>query len=111
MTLLSISPLAPSTVSADRRWNFWFTLPIYPFSQRRTLRQEIVPGQIWTFEQLQGILYVVTPIRMTIIRLAAGGLLVYAPVAPTAECLKWVNELVAQYGEIHYFANCFGAGA
>jgi hypothetical protein len=102
MTLLSISPLSQSTLSADRRWNFWFTLPIYPFSQRRTLRQEIVPGQIWTFEQLQGILYVVTPIRMTIVRLAVGGLLVYAPVAPTVECLDLVNELVAQYGDVKY---------
>ena len=54
----------PSTISsADRAWQFWFTLPIYPYRQRRTLRTEIEPGQIWTFEQLQGIFYVVVPER------------------------------------------------
>jgi Domain of unknown function (DUF4336) len=86
----------------DQHWPFWFTIPIYPFSQRRTIRRELVPGQIWSFEQLQGILYVVTPIRMTIVRLEAGGLLVYAPVAPTVECLRLVRELTAQHGEIKY---------
>ncbi|MBE9030131.1 DUF4336 domain-containing protein [filamentous cyanobacterium LEGE 11480] len=86
----------------DQHWPFWFTVPLYPFSQRRTIRRELVPETIWSFDQLQGILYVVTPIRMTIVRLAAGGLLVYAPVAPTKECLRLVNDLVEQYGEIKY---------
>ncbi len=86
----------------DQYWPFWLTLPIYPFSHRRTIRRELVPDTIWSFEQLQGILYVVTPIRMTIVRLAAGGLLVYSPVAPTAECLRLVRELTAQYGDIKY---------
>jgi Domain of unknown function (DUF4336) len=88
--------------SADRAWQFWFTLPIYPYRQRRTLRTEIEPGRIWTFEQLQGIFYVVVPIRMTVVKLAAGGLLVYAPVAPTGECLELVNELVAIHGDVKY---------
>ncbi len=86
----------------DQYWPFWFTLPIYPFSHRRTIRRELVPDTIWSFEQLQGVLYVVTPIRMTIVRLAAGGLLVYSPVAPTVECLRLVRELTAQYGDIKY---------
>ncbi len=86
----------------DQYWPFWFTLPIYPFSHRRTIRRELVPDRIWSFEQLQGILYVVTPIRMTIIRLDAGGLLVYSPVAPTVECLRLVRELTAQHGDIKY---------
>jgi hypothetical protein len=90
------------TKQADRDWPFWLTLPIYPFSQRRTIRREVVPETIWCFEQLQGILYVVTPIRMTIVRLAAGGLLVYAPVAPTGECLRLVGELTAKYGPIQH---------
>jgi hypothetical protein len=77
-------------------------LPIYPYSQRRTIRQEIVPDTIWTFEQVQGIFYVVVPIRMTVVKLAGGGLLVYAPVAPTGECLELVNELVALHGEVKY---------
>ncbi len=86
----------------DQYWPFWFTLPIYPFSHRRTIRRELVPDTIWSFEQLQGLLYVVTPIRMTIVRLDAGGLLVYSPVAPTVECLRLVHELTAQHGDIKY---------
>jgi hypothetical protein len=61
-----------------------------------------VPGTIWTFEQVQGIFYVVVPIRMTVVKLASGGLLVYAPVAPTGECITLVNELVALHGDVKY---------
>jgi Domain of unknown function (DUF4336) len=87
---------------SDWAWNFWWTLPIYPFGQRRTLLREIVPGEIWVLEQLQGVFYVVTPIRMTVVRLDAGGLLVYAPIAPTRECIALMNELVNQYGDVKY---------
>lgn len=44
----------------------------------------------------------VVPIRMTVIRLDMGGLFVYAPVAPTPECIRLVNELVAEYGDVRY---------
>jgi hypothetical protein len=87
---------------ADRAWQFWFTLPIYPYSKRRTIRTEVVPDTIWTFEQVQGILCVVVPIRMTVVKLRGGGLLVYAPVAPTLECIELVNELVAIHGDVKY---------
>jgi len=86
----------------DFSWSFWFTLPIYPFGQRRTIRQEVVKDTIWTFDQLQGIFYVVVPIRMTIVKLERGGLLVYAPVAPTRECIRLLNELVAEHGDVKY---------
>lgn len=86
----------------DWSWHFWPLVPLYPYSKRRTLRQEIVKDTIWTFDQIQGILYTVTPIRMTAIRLASGGLLIYAPVAPTPECIRLVKELVALYGEVKY---------
>lgn len=88
--------------SRDWSWSFWFTLPLYPYSKRRTVCREIVQDTVWSFEQLHGILYTVTPIRMTIVRLEAGGLLVYAPIAPTPECLRLVKHLVAQYGEVKY---------
>ena len=87
---------------SDWAWNFWWTLPIYPFSQRQTLCREVVPGDVWVLEQLQGILYVVTPIRMTVVRLSEGGLLVYAPIAPTKECIVFMNDLVKQYGDVKY---------
>ncbi|MCZ2201370.1 DUF4336 domain-containing protein [Cylindrospermopsis raciborskii] len=83
-------------------WKFWGVLPLYPYNQRRTVRQEVVKDTIWTFDQIQGVFYVVVPIRMTVIRLAQGGLLVYAPVAPTQECIKLVNELVALHGDVKY---------
>lgn len=86
----------------DFSWSFWFALPIYPFSQRRTIRKEVVKDTIWTFDQLQGIFYVVVPIRMTVVKLDEGGLLVYAPVAPTPECIRLINELVAEHGDVKY---------
>ncbi len=86
----------------DLNWNFWHLVPIYPYSQRRTIRTEVVESTIWTFDQVQGIFYVTVPIRMTAIKLEQGGLLIYAPVAPTRECLRLVNELVAVHGEVKY---------
>ncbi|MFP4254217.1 MAG: DUF4336 domain-containing protein [Halothece sp.] len=86
----------------DILWRYWPVLPIYPYGKRRTLRQEVLKNTIWTFDQVQGIFYVVVPIRMTIIRLEAGGLLVYAPVAPTEECIRLVRELEAEHGEVKY---------
>lgn len=88
--------------SRDYHWRFWSIVPIYPYSKRRTIRQEVLKDSIWTFEQLQGIFYVVVPIRMTVIKLEAGGLLVYAPVAPTNECVRLVRELVERHGEVKY---------
>lgn len=93
---------APHTRPRDWAWNFWLTVPLYPYSKRRTLRQEVVKDTIWTFDQIQGILYTVVPIRMTVVKLKAGGLLVYAPIAPTPECVRLVNELVAAHGDVKY---------
>lgn len=86
----------------DWSWPLWPVVPLYPYGKRRTLRREVVKDTIWIFEQIQGIFYVTTPIRMTVVRLAAGGLLVYAPVAPTPECVRLVQELVAAHGEVQY---------
>jgi hypothetical protein len=86
----------------DWSWPFWPAVPIYPYGKRRTICTEIVKDTIWTFDQLQGILYTVVPIRMTVVKLAAGGLLVYAPVAATRECVRLVNQLVTQHGDVKY---------
>ncbi len=86
----------------DFLWSFWFTLPLYPYSRRQTIRTEVVKNTVWTFEQIQGIFYVVVPIRMSVVKLDDGGLLVYAPVAPTPECIRLVNELVAEHGDVKY---------
>ena len=88
--------------SRDFSWSFWPLVPIYPYRKRRTIRREIVLDRVWTFEQVQGIFYVVVPIRMTVVRLDEGGLLVYSPVAPTGECLSLLQELIDRYGEVKY---------
>jgi hypothetical protein len=86
----------------DWSWPFWPAVPLYPYGKRQTCCCEVVEDTIWTFDQLHGILYTVVPIRMTVVKLETGGLLVYAPVAPTRECISMVNELVARYGDVKY---------
>lgn len=86
----------------DWAWSFWHILPLYPYGRRRTVRTEVVKDTIWTFDQPHGILYTVVPIRMTVVKLEAGGLLVYAPVAPTVECVRQVKELVDKHGDVKY---------
>lgn len=88
--------------SRDFSWPFWLAVPLYPYGKRRTLRHEVIRDTIWTFDQLQGILYTVVPIRMTVVKLEAGGLLVYAPVAPTTQCITLVKELEAKHGDVKY---------
>ncbi|MEO1446750.1 MAG: DUF4336 domain-containing protein [Cyanobacteria bacterium J06635_11] len=90
------------TKRGDRAWPLWPIVPIYPYGQRRTLRREIIPGKIWLFEQVQGIFYVIVPIRMTVLKLAGGGLFVFTPVAPTPECVRLVRELEAEHGPVKY---------
>ncbi|WP_026732253.1 DUF4336 domain-containing protein [Fischerella sp. PCC 9605] len=91
-----------STHSKDWSWPFWPAVPLYPYGRRRTFCSEVVKDTIWTFDQLHGILYAIVPIRMTVVKLEAGGLFVYAPVAPTIECIRLVNELVAKHGDVKY---------
>lgn len=100
----------PPLRSSDLAWPFWPLVPLYPYGHRRTLRREIVTGQIWTFDQVQGILYVIVPIRMIVVRLQQGGLLVYAPVAPTVECLRLMQELIEDHGEVKYIIHPTASG-
>ena len=87
---------------SDRAWPLWPVVPIYPYGRRRTLKREIIPGKLWLFEQVQGIFYVIVPIRMTVIKLASGGLMAFSPVAPTRECVRMMRELEAEHGEVKY---------
>nr|WP_051738628.1 DUF4336 domain-containing protein [Synechocystis sp. PCC 6714] len=86
----------------SQTWPYWYLVPIYPYRQRRTLLREVVPDTIWVLEQVQGIFYVVVPIRMTVVRLNTGGLLIYSPIAPTEECVKLLGQLTAKYGPVKY---------
>ena len=87
---------------SDRAWPLWPIVPIYPYGHRRTLKRELIPGKLWLFEQVQGIFYVIVPIRMTVIKLAAGGLMAFSPVAPTRECVQMMHDLEAEHGEVKY---------
>jgi hypothetical protein len=95
-------PPASPVYSPDWQWRWWLTVPLYPYGQRRTLCREIIPKWVWVFEQIQGVLYVVTSIRMTVLRLETGGLIVYSPLAPTPECLRLLKELVDLYGPVKH---------
>lgn len=74
-----------------------FPFPLGPTFTRQTCRYEVVPGQVWIFEQTQALelFNVYTPVRMTVIKLNSGGLWVHAPVAPTDECVRLIRELDA----------------
>jgi hypothetical protein len=47
---------------------------------------------------------------MTVIALDRGGLLVYAPVAPTGECIRLLRELVTEYGEVEFIVFSSASG-
>lgn len=89
----------PISAPAEQRWPWWPLLPLYPYGRRATLVRELIPGQVWSFEQLQGVYYVAVPIRMTVLKLREG-LLVYAPVAPTAEVRRALAALEASHGPV-----------
>ena len=74
-------------------------MPLYPYGRRRTLVRELIPDQVWSFEQLQGLLYVAVPIRMTVLRLA-GGLLLYGALPPTRELRRALEQLEQRYGPV-----------
>ncbi len=83
----------------SQSWPWWPLLPLYPYGRRRTLVRTLIPGQVWSFEQLQGIFYVAVPIRMTVLRLREG-LLLYAPLPPTEELLGELRTLERLHGAV-----------
>lgn len=83
---------------SSRSYGNWLALPLQPGPVRRTVASDAGSG-VWTFDQALGVLDVVVNIRMTVLRLSRGRLLVYAPVAPTDECLRL---LAALPGEVAY---------
>ena len=91
--------VAKATITQESNWPLWPALPVFPYSRRKTIRREVGPG-VWAFEQLIGIYYVHVPIRMTVIELESGGLLVYAPIAPTKECITLLQPLIDRCGPV-----------
>ncbi|MFZ0409186.1 MAG: DUF4336 domain-containing protein [Cyanobium sp.] len=91
--------MSVDSLSHDQRWPWWPLLPLYPYGHRRTLVRELLPGRIWSFEQLQGVWYVAVPIRMTVVKVA-DGLMLYAPVAVTGEVRSQLQRLEARHGPV-----------
>jgi len=81
-------------------------LPLAGTSTRRATTQEtLVPNQIWTHDQLQGVVNVNVPVRQTVVKLspeAGGGLLVYNPVAPTPQLIKMMKDLEKEHGPVRH---------
>ncbi|MEC8688697.1 MAG: DUF4336 domain-containing protein [Cyanobacteriota bacterium] len=84
---------------ADQRWGFWPLLPLYPYGRRRTVFRELIPGQLWSLEQLQGVYYVAVPVRLTVAKVP-GGLMLVNPLPPTGEVRQAIEELEQQHGPV-----------
>ena len=83
----------------NKNWKWWPLFPLYPYGLKKTLCRELVPNEIWSFEQIQGIYYVAVPIRMTVIKVE-GGLLLFNPLPPTQELINKLNELTLVHGNV-----------
>lgn len=100
VTALTTPLPAHATITKDALWPLWPALPVAPYSRRRTIFSQVTPG-VYIFDQLIGIYYVHVPIRMTVCALE-NELFVYAPVAPTKECLDLLQPLIQKHGPIKY---------
>jgi hypothetical protein len=78
-------------------------LPLAGTSSRRaTVEECIIPNQMWTHDQIQGIVNVNVPVRQTVIKLSSGGLWVHNPVAPTPQLLTMMEKLQAEHGPVKH---------
>lgn len=77
-------------------------LPLAGGTRRATVQECVVPGRVWTFDQLQGIVNVNVPVRQTVIALQGGGLWVHNPVAPTPQLLHMMHTLEQHYGPVKH---------
>mmetsp|Transcript_58355 Transcript_58355/g.126185 ORF Transcript_58355/g.126185 Transcript_58355/m.126185 type:complete len:430 (+) Transcript_58355:49-1338(+) len=64
-----------------------------PAPFKETLRTELVKDSIWGFEQVLALGSVTSNIRMTVVKLRDGTLWVSAPITPTRQCLRLLDEL------------------
>ena len=85
--------------SSDKDWPWWPLFPLYPYGKKNTLFTEIIPEQIWGFEQLQGIYYVAVPIRLTVVKVSRG-LMLFNPLPPTTELMKDLLDLESNHGPV-----------
>ena len=104
------SAIATPKYATDVSWPLgkvaFSLLPLAGTSTRRaTVEETIIPNQIWTHDQIQGVVNVNVPVRQTVVKLspdAGGGLLVYNPVAPTPQLLKMMKALEKEHGPVRH---------
>ncbi|MBO8204181.1 DUF4336 domain-containing protein [Prochlorococcus marinus CUG1415] len=85
--------------SSNKNWHWWPVFPLYPYGQKKTLLRELIPDQIWSLEQIQGLYYVAVPIRMTVIKVE-NGLMLINPLPPTKELINELEKLIAIHGKV-----------
>ena len=88
-----------SNLSTEQKWSWWPLLPLYPYGRKRTIFRELIPNQIWSFEQLQGIYYVAVPVRLLVVRVK-NELMIINPLPPTEELLMNIDLLVKKIGPV-----------
>jgi len=77
-----------------------FPFPLGPFTERKTVMTELVPGRVYGFEQEQSLSGITANVRSTVFRMRDNHLLVYNPLAPTEEYLRQIDGL-NHYGVSH----------
>lgn len=103
VTLQNTYLAATSKAAHPERWYpYWWALPLAPYGSKTTTSQEVVPDQVWCFDQLQGLLDVLVNVRMTVIALDGGGLWVHNPIAPTDELMAMLAPIVDAHGPVKH---------
>ena len=86
--------------SINKKWHWWPLFPLYPYGNKKTILRELIPDQIWSLEQIQGLYYVAVPIRMTVIKVD-DGLMLINPLPPTKELVNELEKLVEIHGKVN----------
>ena len=79
---LVLNKIKMNEESINKNWYWWPLFPLYPYGNKKTILRELIPNQIWSLEQIQGLYYVAVPIRMTVIKID-DGLMLINPLPPT----------------------------
>jgi len=107
----AVQPVVPTpSFPKDLSWPLgkvaFSLLPLAGTATRRaTVQEEVIPGKIWTHDQVQGVVNVNVPVRQTVVKLSpesGGGLWVYNPVAPTPQLLQMMKELESEHGPVRH---------
>ena len=93
---------ATKAAHPERWYPYWWALPLAPYGSKATAMATVVPGEVWTFDQLQGLLDVLVNVRMTVVKLENAGLWVHNPVAPTGELMRMLEPLVDEHGPVKH---------